>query len=328
MQPPVAATDLNQESALSHLVRRVPQAAPHETVGAVMARLPGQSFDYAGAVFLVDTGGRFAGTVPMTRLFAAAADTPLGEIAQPPIQSVAQSLDQERMATQAIDHGMIAMPVVDADGRLLGVVPPEALMDILRRERVEDLHRLAGIRRETVRARAAIEEPPLRRTRDRLPWLLVGLVGSMIATYVVARFEHVLETRTAIAFFIPGIVYLADAIGTQTEAIAVRGLSLSRVPFPRLMAGELRTGLLIGMTLGLISLPGIWFIFGDLRLALGVALSLLAAGTVATGIGLAFPWLLARLGKDPAFGSGPLATIIQDVLSLLIYFTLVTLIVL
>jgi magnesium transporter len=234
-------------------------------------------------------------------------------------------IDQERIASHAIRHQMSAVPVTDEDGRLLGVVPPMVLLQILRHEHVEDIHRLAGIRHETVLARSAIEAPPVRRARDRLPWLLIGLAGSMVATFVVAAFERSLESRVAIAFFIPGIVYLADAIGTQTEAIAVRGLSLSHSPLRTLVGGEMRTGLLIGLVLGAASLPLVWLAFGDIRLAVAVSLSIVAAGTLATTVGLLLPWLLERLGRDPAFGSGPIATIIQDVLSLLIYFGIATL---
>ena len=122
--------------------------------------------------------------------------------------------------------------------------------------------------------------------------------------------------------------YLADAIGTQSEAIAVRGLSLSHSRLGRLVGGEVRTGLIIGLVLGAITVPAVWIGFGDGRLAIAVALALFFAGGVATSIGLLLPWVLGLLGSDPAHGSGPLATILQDVLSLLIYFTVVQLIVL
>jgi magnesium transporter len=292
-----------------------------------LERFSGQVFDYAGTVFVVAADHVLQGTVTMARLLAAAPGQCLHDIAHRPAPSVSPYTDQEHTASLALTHGVSAIPVVDEQARLLGVVPPVALLAILRHEHVEDLHRLAGIRRETVHARDAIEAPPMRRARDRLPWLLVGLFGSMIATFVVTRFEAALQAKVAIAFFVPGIVYLADAIGTQTEAIAVRGLSLSTVPIGRLIGGELRTGLLIGLVLGALTFPSIWLIFGDPALAGAVALAILAAGTAATTIGLVFPWLLAKAGMDPAFGSGPIATIVQDVLSLLIYFLVVSLMV-
>jgi magnesium transporter len=137
---------------------------------------------------------------------------------------------------------------------------------------------------------------------------------------VMASFEQALQANIAIAFFVPGIVYLADAIGTQTETIAVRGLSLSHAPFSTVVSGEARTGAIIGFTLALCALFPVWWWFGDARLAFSVAIALFVAGTAATTIGVVFPWALARLGRDPAYGSGPLATIVQDVLSLVIYF--------
>jgi magnesium transporter len=264
------------------------------------------------------------GTVGMTALLQAPSEQPVIELMERAL-AVHPDTDQERIASHALRHGLTAVPVTDRDGRLLGVVPPLVLLEVLRREHVEDIHRLAGIRRENAQARAAIEAPPARRARDRLPWLLVGLAGSMLATFVVAFFERQLESRVAIAFFIPGIVYLADAVGTQTEAIAVRGLSLSHIPIRQLVMGELRTGMLIGLVLAALTIPGIWLVLGDVSLALSVGLSLLVAGTVATTIGLLFPWLLSQFGRDPAFGSGPIATIVQDVLSLVIYFLVVSL---
>jgi magnesium transporter len=316
------------ETAAQHAVKRVPTAHFSETVGAVLTRLPGNIYDDAGSVYVLDDHDRLLGMTPLARLFSARPEETILSVARTSFPEVLPETDQEQAASLAISQGLTAVPVVDRDRRLAGVIPPEAIFEVLRHEHVEDLHRLAGIRRETTRARDAIEAPPMRQTWDRLPWLLVGLVGSMIATLVMSWFEGALQSKLAIAFFVPAIVYLADAIGTQTEAIAVRGLSLSNVPIRDLIGGELRTGLLIGLALGTLTIPFTWLVFGDPQLAIAVALSLVAAGSAATTIGLGLPWLFARLGKDPAFGSGPIATIIQDVLSLLIYFSIVTVLVL
>jgi magnesium transporter len=231
--------------------------------------------------------------------------------------------DRERVAGLSVKANLSAIPIVDRDGRFLGVVPSEAIVAILRQEHIEDLHRLAGIQRETSHLQHALEDPPILRARARLPWLLVGLVGSILATYVMSRFEQILADRVMVSFFVPGIIYLADAIGTQTEAIAVRGLSFNHSSLTRLLLGELGTGMLIGLCLGVLSFPLVMLGFGNIHLAGAVTLAILTAGTVATSVGLFFPWLLHRVGQDPAFGSGPVATIIQDVFSLLIYFVIV-----
>lgn len=296
------------------------QAHADDTAASVRLKVRNRHRAAWDLVCVVDHDGHLVGTLTPAELLALPDEAVLGEAARREGPRVLPGTDQERTASLALHHGVVAMPVVDDAGRLVGVVGPAKLMHILRREHVEDLHRLAGIRLEDSRAREAIEAPPTRRARDRLPWLLVGLLGSVLATFVVAGFEAALQTRVAIAFFVPGIVYLADAVGTQSEAIAVRGLSLSRLPLARLLAGELRTGLLIGITLAVLVLGPIWWWFGDPDLAIAVAIALLAASTCATTIGFALPWLLARSGRDPAFGSGPIATIFQDLLSLLIYF--------
>jgi len=299
----------------------------NETVENVVGRMRSTAIGHATTVFVLDANRRLIGQVPVTSLLLAPPRTEIRELMTEAAASVAPDIDQEQAASIAIAKRAAALPVVDEHGRLRGIVPAEALMDVLRAEHLEDLHRLSGVARDQQMAREAIEAPPMRRARHRLPWLLIGLAGSAAATMVMAGFESTLQSSVAVAFFVPGIVYLADAIGTQTEAAAVRGLSLTREPLSQLVGGELRTGLLMGVTLAAITLPTVWLAFGDPNLAVAVAGALLCAGAMATTIGLLLPWFLWRLGRDPAYGSGPLATVIQDVLSIVIYLTIVTLIV-
>jgi len=315
------------ETAAQHLVREVPIARAQESVGVLLTRLLGHPYGSAGAVYAVDEAEKLQGLVRWSDLLSQPPERPLHDVMRPHPPTVSLDEDQEQVAGVAIQHGVAEVPMVDAQGRFLGVVPPLALIEILRREHIEDLHRFAGILRENSHARSALEASAIRRARDRLPWLLVRLFGSVLAMWVVSHFEQALEARVAIAFFVPGLVYLADAIGTQTEAVAVRGLSFSNAPLHVLLAGELKAGLLMGLILGVLTLPAVWAVFSDPRLAVAVALALFMAGGVATSIGLLLPWLLSQVGKDPAFGSGPVATIVQDVLSLFIYFTIISLLV-
>jgi magnesium transporter len=316
------------ETAGQYIVGGAPKAGPEQTAVEVLESFRRHHHESLDILCVVDPDELLLGIVPIARLLALPADSRVSEAMETGYPRVPPDMDQERVASLALHHGLTSIPVIDHGGRLLGVVPPAALLRILRREHVEDIHRFAGITREAHRAREAIESPPIRRARHRLPWLVVGMLGSMLATGVMAGYEQALSANLAIAFFIPGLVYLADAIGTQSEAVAVRGLSLSHSRLGRLVGGEVRTGLIIGLVLGAITIPAVWIAFGDGRLAVAVALALFVAGGVATSIGILLPWVLGRLGSDPAYGSGPLATIIQDLLSLLVYFTVVQLIVL
>jgi magnesium transporter len=306
-----------------HTLRDIPIATTGETAGDVQARLTQQRYDLVDPIFLCDGQRRPLGHCRLTDILAAKPSQPISDLLRDELPAVPESMDQEHAAALARRHHLTALPVIDRGGRLIGCVPPAALIDITRHEHAEDISRLAGIVHQIDHARIAAEAPPWRRLRDRLPWLIVGLIGSMVATAVVARFEHVLANQLAVAFFIPAIVYLADAIGTQTEAVAVRALSLPHGPLARMLIGEVATGALIGGALGAITWIAVLLAFQDMRLATAVGAAILVAGSVATSCGLLLPWLLAKLGTDPAFGSGPVATVIQDVLSLLIYFVIV-----
>jgi magnesium transporter len=313
-----------EDSAHRHLAKSVPVAAPDATVEEILASMRGRHFDCADLVVIIDSQRHVLGQIPVGQLIELAPEHRAQEVMQGNPPTVGLGTDQERVASVALHHDLTAVTVVDGDNRLAGIVPARALLGILRREHVEDLHRLAGIVHEEMQVREAMEEPPVRRARHRLPWLFLGLAGSILAAFVMKQFEDILSANVAVAFFVPGIVYLADAIGTQTETITVRGLSLSHAPIGRMLAGEVRTGLLMGALLGGVALGAAWLMLGQLRLAFAVGLSLFAASGIATTIGLALPWLLDRLGRDPAYGSGPLATIIQDLLTVAVYFLVVS----
>jgi magnesium transporter len=313
-----------KDSARWHLATSVPVAAPDATVEEILASMRGRHFDCADPVVVVDSEHHVLGQIPLAKLMEVAPGRTAEQVMQREQPSVRMRTDQERVASIALHHELTAVTVVDGHNRLAGVVPAQALLGILRREHVEDLHRLAGIVREEAQVREAMEAPPARRARHRLPWLLLGLAGSILAAFVMKQFEVILTTNVAVAFFVPGIVYLADAVGTQTETITVRGLSLSHARIGRMLAGEVRTGLLIGALLGTAATGAAWLMLDQPRLAFAVGLALFAASAIATTIGLTLPWLLHRVGRDPAYGSGPLATIIQDVLTVTVYFLVVS----
>jgi len=155
----------------------------------------------------------------------------------------------------------------------------------------------------------------------RVPWLLIGLFGGIVATLIVARYEALLEADVRLAFFIPIIVYLSDAVGTQTETIYVRAMAKGRkVRFPVYIMKESLVGsglgVISGTVLGLLAR----FYFGSARIGLTIGLTMLVNLTLAPVLAVLIPTALSWRKTDPALGAGPLATVIQDLLSLLIYF--------
>ena len=279
--------------------------------------LVGRSFASAIDLAVCD-GERLVGLVPIERLLAAAADRPVWKLAEPAVR-VRAGVDEELAAARLARNGGRSLAVLDDDGAFVGLVTPNQAVTVLIREHEEDLARLGGFLARTSQARTAAEEPVHRRLWHRLPWLALGLLGAMGSAGIVAAFEDQLSRLVLLAFFIPAVVYMADAVGTQTEALVIRGISVG-VPARHIVVRELSTGLVIGILLGAAFFPFAYVVWGDARVAGTVALALLGSTATATLVAMALPYALNRLGRDPAFGAGPLATVIQDLLSILIYF--------
>jgi magnesium transporter len=318
-EPAVAApAPVTMESASEHLATGVPVASPADSAGSIRRAIEGRRFD-AASVVAVCVDGRLTGVVRIEDLLAAPSDRTAAELmdADPPV--VSPGVDQEVAAWTAVQREESTLAVVDDEGRFLGVIPPARLLGVLLTEHEEDMTRLGGFLRDASSARQASAEPVVRRYWHRLPWLLVGLAGALVAAVIVGAFEQQLEANILLAFFVPGIVYMADAVGTQTETLVIRGLSVG-VPIGRVVRRELLTGLLVGVTIAVAFLPIAAWRWGDVPIAFAAALALLAACSTATVVAMALPWAIHRLGKDPAFGSGPLATVVQDLLSIVIYF--------
>lgn len=312
-----------QETAAAHMITHIPKVTADVPVDTVILSLRGQRFECADTVFVIDNEGRLEGIVRINDLFADSGRR-IGEIMEPEHEAVRSADDQEEIAVLAMRFKMIAVPVVDDDNKLIGAVPPESLFKILRAEHMEDLQRLAGIATHEHGPAVDLNAPLYDRFRRRLPWLVFGLFASSIITGLMAGFEESLSTNISVAFFVPALVYIAGAIGTQAVSVAVRGLSADNVAIRRLLQDELVIGMAIGAALGLISFVLVFFTFGDAMLSLAVGLAVLMGGTLSAVVGFGLPWALKRFGSDPALGSGPVCTIIQDVASLSIYFVLVS----
>jgi len=318
--PASGATGTAGERAVSG----VPRAVSASRAGEVRAELAGRIYVSATEVALLD-GDRLVGVVRVERLLAAPDASLLQELADVPF-AVSPDADLEVVARQAARRGTRSVAVVDAAGRFQGFVPPDRLLNVLELEHEEDMARLGGFLSGASVARTAAEENVTQRLWHRLPWLAIGLAGAMTSALIVGAFEEKLRAEVLLALFVPAVVYMADAVGTQTETVVIRGMSAG-VSVRSLFGREILTGLVIGALMGAAFFPFALAAWGDGRVAGTVALSLVASCSIATVVAMALPYGLARLGRDPAFGSGPLATVIQDVLSIVVYFAVAVLLV-
>ncbi|MBM3666349.1 MAG: magnesium transporter [Actinobacteria bacterium] len=304
-------------SAADHATLAVPTASPGQSAGEVRDALAGRRFESVASVAVLDDD-TLIGLVPMEKLLAAPPGERVTSLAVDEIQPVPGDASQELAASRAAEAGGRSVPVLAPDGSFVGLIPPERMLGVLAEEHEEDLARFGGLTAGTGRARRAARESVPERLRHRLPWLLLGLVGAMASAILVGSFEETLDRVVLVAFFVPAVVYMADAVGTQTEAILIRGLSVG-VTVREVVRRELLTGAITGILVGLAFLPFVWIGWGDVSVAIAVALALVASCSIATAVAMVLPWCFQRLGRDPAFGSGPLATVIQDLLSIAVY---------
>ena len=264
-------------------------------------------------------GERLVGIVAVESLLAGKGEIPVASLMHSPLAVATTEEDQERAALQAAQSGARSVAIVDGTGRFLRMVEPERLIAVLSEEHEEDMAPIGGFLARSGAARSAAEETVPRRLWHRLPWLAIGLVGAMASAGIVASFERELEREVLLAFFVPAVVYMADAVGTQTETVVIRGMALG-VSLRSIARRELATGAIIGCLLAAVFFVFARVVWGDDRVAAVVSLALLVSASVATLIAMSLPYLLQTLGRDPAFGSGPLATVIQDLLSVAAYF--------
>ena len=302
------------------MVTDVPIAGPEQTVGECVAGLRANSYADASGVAVVQND-RLLGLIATERLLRADEAAPVGSLLDTGCEPVGTDTPIETAANQMVAGDDPAVAVADDEGRFLGLVPAARVAEVLLVEHDEDLARIGGYRSSARRARRAAEEPLARRLWHRLPWLIVGLAGAMASVLIVGAFEEQLNDVVLLAFFVPAVVYMADSVGTQTETLLIRALAAD-VQLGNVVRRELLTGVLLGVAVALLFYPFALIGWDNGDVALGVSLALLCSCSIATAVAMTLPIVLRRLGFDPAFGSGPLATVIQDLLSIAIYFAI------
>lgn len=320
-------TNYPRESAGNYTENIVPTASLEDTAAKVIQRIAEATteWDSLTYVYVLNKEKKPVGMVSIEKLYAASPADTMKKIMRKNIEAVTPYADQEEAAIIAIKNDLDAVPVVDSDGRFLGAIDHDGILKILHYESVEDFLRLSGIRTEQLVVNI-IKVRVLELVRMRIPWLILGLAGGMLATIIIDSFEQALQRELALAFFIPVIVYMSDAVGTQTETIFIRSLSLQAIEIKKYVIREALVGLIIALICSALIFIFTALYLRSLQIASIVSLAMLASIFAAVFIAVLIPWAFSKFKKDPAFGSGPFATIVQDVLSIIIYFVIATLV--
>jgi len=219
----------------------------------------------------------------------------------------------------AIKYDTDTVPIVDQENHFLGAIVSKTLIDIMHDEHLENMFYKSGIYRKTEITKLAAEGV-WEVVKSRVPWLILGLFAGLGLGLISSYFEQLLEKNIALAFFIPVVAYIADSVGTQSEAIAVRALAMLKINNTIYLLRELFIGLVLGALMGCLGGLGAALITFNAQIGFVVGFSLFSASTISSVVASAIPILFKIFGKDPALGSGPLSTAAQDVISVIIYF--------
>ncbi len=275
--------------------------------------------------YVLDAKRLLVGTVTLRYLLLSPSDAVIGEIMHENVICLNTLMDQEEVARQFQKYDFTAMPVVDNEGRLVGIVTVDDVVDILQEEATEDIEKMAAI---------VPSDKPYMKTgvfetwKKRIPWLLLLMISATFTGSIITAFEDALSIFPILTAFIPMLMDTGGNAGGQASVTIIRGLSLNEIEYadvPKIVWKELRVALICGVTLSAAYFAKLMlFDRVGANVAMVVCATLVAAVAIAKMIGCTLPVLAKRLGFDPAVMASPFITTIVDALSLVIYFAIAT----
>lgn len=297
-----------------------------------LRRLTRETIENIYYAYVMDLEHKLLGVVSFRELLLAPPERRVRDVMRTDLITVPDTMDQERVSELFAQHDLVALPVVDAEGRMKGIVTADDIVDVVKEEATEDIQKLGAVE---ALAAPYMQTRLVEMLRKRAPWLILLFCGQMLTITVMEHFETKLQTVAMLSLFIPIILSSGGNSGSQAATLVVRALALGEMRLTewwKVARRELLVGFLLGLTLGLLGFLRvlIWGGFkneyGEHYALLGVAVSTSVVGVVAWGtiVGSMLPFILRRCGLDPASASTPFVATLCDVTGLMIYFTIAT----
>ena len=293
------------------------------TAGEAIQALQGsREVEMVFYLYVVDERRHLVGVVSLRRLLLVAPETPLQRIMTTDLISARVDTDQEEAAQDVANYNLLAIPVVDEQNRLVGIITVDDVIDIIKDEATEDIYRLAGVSGDE-----HVFSPARESIRKRLPWLAVNLVTATLAAFVVRAFQDTIDEVVALAVFMTIVASMGGNAATQTLTIIVRGIALGELTWgnsKKAVIKEAVVGLGNGLALGLVGAGVAWLMAGNLILGLILALAMVINLLVAAIAATLIPIALRALKIDPALASAVFITTLTDVFGFFAFLGLAT----
>ncbi|MCX8031642.1 MAG: magnesium transporter, partial [Thermodesulfovibrionales bacterium] len=275
-------------------------------------------------IYIIDDQEKLVGVTSLRELLLANPFTKLSEIMTTKIITVTPDEDVKVISEMLSKYNLVALPVVDDEGYLLGIVTVDDILDIIEQEATDDILKVAGA--SEIKYGKIEDANPIEVVKSRIPWLLLCLLGGLISSLVIGKFQPTLASVVVLVSFIPVIMGMAGNAGLQVSTTMVRSIALNSIHnFWKYLSKELLSGLIIALVAGIIIALAALILKGMPILGLVVGLSMFLSITSSTILAILTPMIAHKIGIDPAVTAGPFVTVFNDILGLTIYFTVATL---
>lgn len=301
---------------------RVPVSYEQVKIGDIQDYLEEKApeFNIMDYVYILDDYGILKGVISLKKVLSSARSLKAKEVMHPHPITISPEEEVENVVYLSLSHSLKSLPVTGPDKKFVGVVAHHDILKFFNQEVESDIFKFGGIFHKVGEEYTTISSSAQHMIRSRLPWLIIGVMGGIMAASVISLFEDLLSSFIALASFIPVMVYMSDAAGTQSEALIIRSLALDpNLSFKTYLIREIKVGLVLALVSG--GLAGIMALITRQNIILGLIiflsmfLSIMASVIIATWA----PLLFKKINFDPAVATGPLATIISDLVTLSIY---------
>ncbi len=311
-------------SACRIMTEKIPITDLSSTVGDVEKMLEREmaKFETINYIYVVDgRDNKLKGVITIKEIFRQRKDKLVRDIMKTELITVRTHTHRKRVAYLALKNNLKAIPVIDKDDNLLGAVSNDTISSIIHNEATEDFLRLAGIHKYNIVLDNIFDLSIFQSFKHRFPWLFIGLLGGIAMSKIINTFEGTIEKNLILAAYIPLVVYMASAVGEQMRIFIVRDFAVNnKFNFNNYFFRHFYVVFLIGILSSVILYILNMFLYGNIEVGFVLSLALLMAILSSVFTGLLIPFLFERIKIDPANASGPIATIIQDTLSVVIYF--------
>jgi magnesium transporter len=289
---------------------------------AIIALQESRDVEMVFYLYVIDARRHLVGVVSLRRLLLVPPSTPLKRIMTTDLISVRADMDQEEVARQVASYNLLAIPVVDEENKLVGVITVDDIIDVIKDEATEDVYRLAGLAGDD-----RVFTKPSESLRKRLPWLIVNLATAFLAAFVVSQFEGTIATVTALAVFMPVVAGMGGNAATQTLTVIVRGIALGELTWSnsrKALFKEALVGIGNGVACGVLGGAVVWLTQGNAWLGGILAMAMIINMLIAAVAGTLIPLSLRALKVDPALASSVFITTLTDVFGFLSFLGLGT----